>query len=40
MKEKLAKFFKGDIDDSAAALDSHSRDASLFQITPELVLYP
>ena len=40
MKEKIAKFFKGDIDDSAAALDSHSRDASLFQITPELVLYP
>lgn len=40
MKEQIKAFFKGDIDDSDAALDSHSRDASLFQIRPELVAYP
>ena len=40
MKEAIKQFFKGDVDDSAEALDSHSRDASLFQIHPELVVYP
>lgn len=40
MKEKIQKFFRGDIDDSAEALDSHSKDASLFQIMPQLVAYP
>ena len=40
MKEKIKQFFKGDVDDSPAVLKSHSRDASLFEIKPELVVYP
>jgi FAD/FMN-containing dehydrogenase len=40
MKDTIKAFLKGDVDDSAEALRSHSRDASLFEITPELVVYP
>lgn len=40
MKEKIKVFFKGDIDDSAEVLTSHSHDASLFEVRPELVVYP
>ena len=40
MKEKLRAIFAGDIDDSPEALTSHSRDASLFEIKPEIVVYP
>jgi FAD/FMN-containing dehydrogenase len=40
MKEKIKLFFKGDVDSSAEALASHGRDASLFEILPELVVYP
>ncbi len=40
MKDKIRTFFKGDIDDSEEALFRHSRDASLFEIKPELVVYP
>lgn len=40
LKTKIAEFFKGEIDDSDATLASHSRDASLFEIKPQLVVYP
>lgn len=40
MKERIQAFFKGDIDDSPDTLKSHSRDASLFEIKPELVVFP
>ncbi|MFZ2523373.1 MAG: FAD-binding oxidoreductase [Minisyncoccia bacterium] len=38
--ESLKKNFKGDIDTSDSTLKEHSRDASLFEIKPELVLFP
>ena len=40
MKEKLEAFFRGDVDDSPSALVAHSHDASLFEIKPEVVVYP
>ena len=40
MKEKIKAIIKGDVEDSAAELDAHSRDASLFEIRPEFVVYP
>ncbi len=40
MKQEIQKFFTGDIDDSEKTLATHSRDASLFDIRPELVVYP
>jgi FAD/FMN-containing dehydrogenase len=40
MKDKIKAFLRGDVDDSAEVLASHSRDASLFEIKPELVVYP
>lgn len=32
--------FTGDIDDSAEALETYSHDASLFEVKPELVVFP
>lgn len=32
--------FKGDFDDSATAKDHYSHDASLFEIVPELIVFP
>lgn len=32
--------FTGDTDDSAATLEAYSHDASLFEVTPQLVVYP
>ena len=40
MKDKIKAIIKGDVEDSVAELDAHSRDASLFEIRPELVVYP
>ncbi len=40
MKETIKGFFRGDIDDTPEALAAHSRDASLFHVTPKLVAYP
>ena len=40
MKDTIKAFFKGDVDDSSETLVSHSRDASLFEIKPTLVVYP
>ena len=40
MKSEIQKFWKGDIEDSEEALDKYSHDASLFEVRPELVLFP
>lgn len=40
MKEKIQKFLKGDIADSTEIIDTYSRDASLFTVRPELVVFP
>ncbi len=38
--DSLKPEFEGDIDYSQKTLEEHSRDASLFEIMPEVVLYP
>ncbi|HEY1646132.1 MAG TPA: FAD-binding oxidoreductase, partial [Candidatus Saccharimonadales bacterium] len=41
IKDKLTKFgFKGEIDDSLATRQFYSHDASMFEIVPELVVFP
>lgn len=40
IQETIKTFFKGDVDDSLEVRTAHSTDASLFQIMPELVVYP
>ena len=40
MKEEINKFWKGDLDDSEATLVQYSRDASIFEVRPRLVLFP
>src|SRR3989344_5206547 len=36
----LKKSFKGDIDEQPATLDAYSHDASLFEIRPQVVVFP
>jgi len=41
IKELLAsRGFKGELDDSATAKETYSHDASMFEIRPELVVFP
>ncbi len=40
MKDQIRQFFRGDIDDSPEVLEKYSHDASLFEIHPEMVVYP
>lgn len=40
MKEEIKQFFTGDVDDSSETLSKYSHDASLFEMRPELVVYP
>ncbi len=40
LAEKLKTFIEGDVDTSSDAITSHSRDASLFNVTPLVVVYP
>ncbi len=40
MKSEIQKFFKGDIEDTPEVLDTYSHDASLFEVRPELVVFP
>jgi FAD/FMN-containing dehydrogenase len=40
LSESIGEFLQGDVDVSAEAIASHSRDASLFDIAPEVVVYP
>ena len=40
LKKQLAAVFHGEIDDAAKTLETYSHDASLFEVKPELVVYP
>jgi FAD/FMN-containing dehydrogenase len=40
MKEEIQKFFRGEIFDDAATMKAYSRDASLFEVRPEIVVWP
>ncbi len=40
MKEEIKKFFKGDLDDSEETLVKYSHDASVFEVKPQIVLFP
>lgn len=39
-KEDIKSFFKGEVQDDGKTLDTFSRDASLFQVQPKLVVFP
>lgn len=38
--EEIKKFFKGDVEDNEKILKDYSRDASIFEIKPEVVVFP
>ena len=40
MKDAIKIFFKGDVDDSEETLIKYSRDASLLEVRPKMVLFP
>ncbi len=40
LNEDIKKLIKGEVTADQAAIEEHSRDASLFEITPALVVYP
>ena len=40
MKEEIQKFFRGDVEDGEETLVKYSRDASIFEVRPQLVLFP
>lgn len=40
MREEIQKFFKGEVLDDSGTLDTYSRDASIFEVQPKLVVYP
>ena len=40
MKFEIQKFFKGEVEDSEEILSKYSRDASIFEVRPKLVLFP
>ncbi len=40
MKKEIKEFFKGDVLDDTATLSAYSRDASLFEVRPRVVVFP
>jgi len=40
LKEEIQKFFSGEVFDDEATLKTYSRDASLFEVGPKLVVFP
>ena len=40
MKEEIQKFFKGEVEGSKKTIEKYSRDASIFEVRPKLVLFP
>src|SRR3990167_3321780 len=40
MKEEIQKFFKGEAEDDEKTIVKYSRDASIFEVRPKLVLFP
>lgn len=39
-KEEIQEFFKGEIESSSEVLEKYSKDASLLQVRPQLVVFP
>ena len=40
LAEEIRKFFKGEVYDDELTLKKYSRDASLFEVKPKLVVFP
>jgi len=40
LEEEIKKFFKGEVVNDNNTLKKYSRDASLFEVRPKLVVYP
>jgi FAD/FMN-containing dehydrogenase len=40
LKTELMKIVKGDVEDTASALDIYSHDASLLEVRPKIVVFP
>ncbi len=40
LKEEIQKFFNGEVEDSPEVLKKYSRDASVFEVMPKLVVFP
>lgn len=40
IQDELSKIFKGELDTTAEALEFYSHDASLFELTPQVVAFP
>ena len=40
MREEIQKFFKGEVTEDPKIISKYSRDASLFEVRPKLVVYP
>ena len=40
LAEEIRKFFEGEVVDDKETLTAHSRDASLFEVMPKVVVYP
>lgn len=40
LKEEIQKFFKGEIENGEETLEKYSKDASLFEVRPKLVVFP
>jgi len=40
LKDEIKSFFKGDILDDDTTLNTYSRDASIFEVKPQIVLFP
>jgi FAD/FMN-containing dehydrogenase len=40
LKNEIKTFFKGDVEDSSKTLERYSHDYSIFEVKPELVVFP
>ena len=40
MKEEIKSFLHGDVEDGQSVLEKYSHDYSIFQVTPEIVVFP
>ena len=40
LRERIARVIKGDVADDASTLKIYSRDTSIFERTPEIVVFP
>lgn len=40
LKDEIKFFFKGDIEDDIQALEKYSHDYSIFEVKPEIIVYP